>query len=254
MQSSFEYIEKGQGKKVLLLHGLFGSPQNWTETIDALSSDYHVVAIRLPVHRDSCNGLYTIPQLTEYVREFMDSKNIESAALCGNSLGGQIALDFCLRYPVRTERLVLTGSAGLYERSLTSGSLPKVCKEFIRDQGKKIFYNHERFMTDAMVEEIFQSLGDRKYVRFLLRIAKSTRDYYMKEALGHVRVPTLLVWGAQDEVTPPHVAHEFESLIEDSKLVFFEQCGHAPPIEQPERFAQTLREFMDRAQPAHVAV
>jgi pimeloyl-ACP methyl ester carboxylesterase len=249
MNSSFQYIEKGQGRKILLLHGLFGNPENWAETIHTLSSDYHVIALRLPVHRDNCNGLHSIPHLTEYVKEFLDYKKIEKAALCGNSLGGQIALDLCIRHPTRSERLVLTGSAGLYERSLTSGSLPKVCKEFILDQGKKIFYNPERFMTAEMVEEIFQSLGDRRYVRFLLRIAKSTRDYYMKEALPHVHVPTLLVWGAQDEVTPPHVAHEFESLIEGAKLIFFDQCGHSPPIEQPERFAQVMREFMDRVLP-----
>jgi pimeloyl-ACP methyl ester carboxylesterase len=234
----------GKGPKVVLLHGLFGSPQNWERTIEALSSDYHVLALRLPVHRDHLNGLSTVPQLTEYVHEFFECQRIERAVLCGNSLGGQVALDFCLRYPGRAVRLVLTGSAGLYERSLTSGSLPKVCKEFIRDQGKKIFYNSEKHMTEEMVEEIFQSLGDRQYVRFLLRIAKSTRDYQMKELLKHVRVPTLLVWGAQDEVTPPHVAHEFESSIAGAQLVFLDECGHSPPIEQPERFSQVVRGFM----------
>ncbi len=246
MNGSFEYVEEGQGRKVLLLHGLFGSPDNWVRTIETLAPNYHVLALRLPVHRDNCNGLNSIPQLTEYVKEFIDHKNIDKAALCGNSLGGQIALDFCVRYPERAEKLVLTGSAGLYERSLTSGSLPKVCKEFILDQGKKIFYDPACFMTETMVDEILKSLGDRQYLRFLLRIAKSTRDYYMKETLHHVRVPTLLIWGAQDEVTPPHVAHEFESHIEGAKLVFFDQCGHSPPIEQPERFAQTMKEFIDR--------
>jgi pimeloyl-ACP methyl ester carboxylesterase len=239
----------GRVTTLVLLHGLFGDPSNWAQILPALSPQYRVLTPKLPVHRDNRNGAQSIPQLTEFVREFLDERGVERAILCGNSLGGQVALDFCLRYPARAERLVLSGSAGLYERSLTSGSPPRVCKEFIRDQGRKIFYNPEH-MTEEMVEEIFQALRDRDFVRFLLRIAKATRDYNMKELLPHVRVPTLLIWGAQDEVTPPHVAHEFESHIPGAKLVFLDECGHAPPIEQPQRFGQVLRAFLDDEAPA----
>jgi pimeloyl-ACP methyl ester carboxylesterase len=116
-------------------------------------------------------------------------------------LGGQIALDFCLKYPDRVTKLILAGSAGLYERHLSDGSLPKPNKEFIREQAERVFFD-KRHISEELIEQIYQQLQDRRYVRFLIRVAKVTRDYRMDDELAKVRVPTLLVWGAQDEVTP----------------------------------------------------
>jgi 2-hydroxy-6-oxonona-2,4-dienedioate hydrolase len=159
---------------------------------------------------------------------------------------GQIALDFCLKYPDRVTKLILAGSAGLYERHLSDGSLPKPNKEFIREQAERVFFD-KRHISEELIEQIYQQLQDRRYVRFLIRVAKVTRDYRMDDELAKVRVPTLLVWGAQDEVTPPSVAYQFHEHLPNAQLVFFDECGHAPPIEHPQRFSQVVREFL--AQP-----
>ncbi len=244
MQEALEYLEAGHGPTVTLLHGLFGGPSNWAEVIPRLARDFHVLAPKFPL--DGSVPITSLQPLTDFVREFLDRKGVDKTALCGNSLGGQVALDFCLKYPHRVTKLILAGSAGLYERHLSDGSLPKPNREFIRAQAEKVFF-HKHHVNDELVEQIYQHLQDRRYVRFLIRVAKVTRDYRMDDELAKVRVPTLLIWGAQDEVTPPSVAHQFHQHLPLAQLVFFDQCGHAPPIEHPERFSQTVREFLTQS-------
>jgi 2-hydroxy-6-oxonona-2,4-dienedioate hydrolase len=244
MQGAFEYLEAGQGPTITLLHGLFGGPSNWAEVIPVLARDFHVLAPKFPL--DGSIPITSLQPLTDFVKRFLDFKEVEQTALCGNSLGGQVALDFCLKYPARVTKLILAGSAGLYERHLADGSLPRPDKEFVREQAQKVFYD-KHYISEDLIEQISQQLRDRHYVRFLIRVAKVTRDYRMDDELAKVRVPTLLVWGAQDEVTPPSVAHQFHKHLPNAQLVFFDRCGHAPPIEHPEKFSQTVREFL--AQP-----
>ena len=87
-------------------------------------------------------------------------------------------------------------------------------------------------------------LSDRHYRRFLLKVAKSTRDRYMLDELAKVKVPTMIIWGRDDSITPPFVAEQFCDNIRSAELVFIDQCGHAPPIEQPREFARLLHTFL----------
>ena len=130
--------------------------------------------------------------------------------MCGNSLGGLVSVEVCLRYPERVAGLVLAGSAGIFERSLTSGERPKPSREFVRSIGLDIFAD-EALITDEMVEEWYQSVLDRDYVRFLLRVARATRDWRLTDDLQRLDLPTLIVWGRDDKVTPPAVAEEFSA-------------------------------------------
>ncbi len=241
MQRAFEYLEAGQGPTLTLLHGLFGGPSNWASCIPILAQDFRVLAPKFPL--DGSLPITSLQPLTDFVREFLDFKKIEQTALCGNSLGGQVALDFCLKYPHRVTKLILAGSAGLYERHLSDGSLPKPNKDFIREQAEKVFFD-KRHINEELIDQIYQHLQDRHYVRFLIRVAKVTRDYRMDDELAKVKVPTLLIWGAQDEVTPPSVAYQFHEHLPNAQLIFFEQCGHAPPLEHPEKFSRTVRSFL----------
>lgn len=245
----FRYLERGNADdKLVLLHGLFGSPDNWDEVITDLSDDYHVYAPQFPIDYEpnkSPRDFTTIEELSQYTLDFMDEHDIEKATLIGNSLGGQVAIDICLHHPHRVERLIITGSAGLFERHLTGGNLPKeVSREFIREHGEEIFYDPTH-ITDEIVENIYEMLQDRSFVRFLLRIAKSTRDYNVKEELEKIKFPTLIVWGNNDIITPPYVAEEFEEHLENATLRFIDQCGHTPPMEQPHEFSRIIREFME---------
>jgi len=242
----FRYLECGRGGAVLLLHGLFGSPENWIPIMEELKGEFRLLALQLPIdHRPERRpqDFRSIHQLTDYVKEFCDYLGIKRASIAGNSLGGQVAIDFCLKHPNVAERLIITGSAGLFERSLSGGKIPQVTREFIREKACEIFYD-PKHVTEELIDEVQSMLKDRTYVRFLIRVAKATRNYSVRSELTKLKLPTLIIWGREDQITPPEVAHEFEEGLEDAKLVFLERCGHAPPIEQPEKFSRVLRRFL----------
>ena len=248
--TSLRYIDAGQGETtIVLLHGLFGSPENWRVMIDQLGDRYRFIALQLPIdHIPGRNksDFECIGQLTEYVKAVFDEVGLEKAVLCGNSLGGQVALDFYLEYPEQVSHLILTGSAGLFERSLSGGRRPKVCRAMIREQIAEILYD-EAAIKDELIDEVYTMLSDRGYSRFLLRIAKATRNLNMSDQLARIAIPTLIIWGANDRITPPFVADQFHKGIDTSQLVFIDHCGHAPPLEQPEEFTRIMDEFLSKS-------
>ncbi len=248
-----QYTEFGEGDRpVVLLHGLFGGPENWREIVENFDDEYRFFALQFPIdhgldrrHTD----FNAIDQLTDYVESFFDELHLDKAVLCGNSLGGLVAVDFCLRHSQRVEKLVLTGSAGLFEHALSGGKYPRAEPEFIRERVKEIFFDAS-MATDELVEEVVKVLADRKYVRFLIRIARATQERNVKDELSQIDLPTLIIWGKDDQITPPFVAQEFSDGIRNSQLVFIDKCGHAPPLERPREFSRILEEFLKTSLPA----
>jgi pimeloyl-ACP methyl ester carboxylesterase len=78
----------------------------------------------------------------------------------------------------------------------------------------------------------------------IIALAKSAIRNNLGEELGQIKVPTLLIWGKNDKVTPPFVAEDFHKLIPNSELAFIDQCGHAPMMEVPLAFNQILEKFL----------
>jgi len=241
------FYDVGSGDlPVVLLHGLFGSPSNWKSIMYDLADHYRFLALQLPIEPGAGRrhtAFRSLGHLTEYVARFFDEVELDRAVVCGNSLGGQVALDFYMHHPERVERLVLSGSAGLFERSLSGGRPPRVCRDFIRDQACQIFHDPVH-VDEELIDDVYSMLSDRHYRRFLLRVAKATRDRFMLEELAGVRVPTMIIWGRDDSITPPFVADQFCENIPNAELVFIDNCGHAPPIEQPGEFARHLHAFL----------
>jgi pimeloyl-ACP methyl ester carboxylesterase len=242
LPSAFVYEQRGQGPVVLFLHGLFGDPSNWMPTMDALEETYTVIALHYPFFDDK--NLCNVQGLTEYTIAFIDELGLESMHLCGNSIGGQIALDLALKQPERIGKMILTGSAGLWEAQ-ADGTLPRATREFIREQADKIFYDASRHVDEEMIEKLYGLLQSRNFTRTLLRLARDTQRYTLDEHLHRIKSPTLLVWGAEDQITPPDVAQMFHEKIPGSELVFVQQCGHAPPLESPQRFLEEVQRFLN---------
>jgi pimeloyl-ACP methyl ester carboxylesterase len=138
---------------------------------------------------------------------------------------------------------VLAGSAGLFERSPTRGLKPRPTKEFVRSTIFGILHD-ESFVSDELVDHWHESVMDRDYVRFLLRVSRATRDRCVEDELANLKVPTMIIWGRDDEITPPSTGEEFQRRINGSQLEFIDDCGHAPNWEQPEAFAQLLGRFL----------
>ncbi len=175
--------------------------------------------------------------------ELVDKLQIDTFVICGNSLGGLVAIDLCVQQPEFAKGLVLAGSAGLFERSPIRGLRAKPSKEFVRSTVFGILHD-QSLVTEDLIDRWHHSLMDRDYVRFLLRVSRATRDRCVEDELGNLKLPTMIIWGRNDEITPPSTAEEFQRRIEGSQLEFIDNCGHAPNWERPEAFARLLDEFL----------
>ena len=165
--------------------------------------------------------------------------------LVGNSLGGHVALLFALKYPHLVEKLVLTGSSGLYENSF-SRTFPKVKDyEYIREKIGHTFYKKE-VVTDALLNEVFETIQSPAKTLSIIGFARAAQRHNVENALQNIHVPVLLVWGLQDTITPPEVALKFQKGLQNAELVFINECGHAPMMEQPEEFNQYLKKFLEK--------
>ena len=242
-QPLFPRVEKGEGEPVVLLHGIFGSPDNWRDQIDSLSAHYRVIVLELPIFELPL-GDCKVERFTEYVVEYLDWAKIDRATFGGNSLGGHVALDLAIRFPERTRALVLAGSSGLFERGYESGVPFRPSRQWIQERIASQVFHDQRHIRPEMIDEVVSVLANSGKKRRLVRLAKTAKRTHMGNELHRVNAPTLLIWGKQDRITPLEVAREFADGIPDTRLVLIDECGHAPMIEQPAEFSKALRRFL----------
>ena len=99
-------------------------------------------------------------------------------------------------------------------------------------------------MTKKYIDEIFSTLNDNAKCLNIITIARSAQRNNLAKKLYKIKCPTLLVWGLNDTITPPSVAHQFNKLIPKSKLVFIDKCCHAPMMENPLKFNKLIKPFI----------
>jgi pimeloyl-ACP methyl ester carboxylesterase len=238
----YRYIDEGHGDVLLLLHGLFGALSNWDGVISHFSKNYRIVIPMLPIYEMNPReaGLEALVAFTE---GFVATQKLNDLTLIGNSLGGHIAILYTLKNPEQIKRLVLTGSSGLFENGM-GGSYPKRGSyEYIAERVAYTFYD-PKVATKELIDEVFETTSSIPKCMSIVGIAKSAQRNNVAKDLHRIEAPTLLVWGLNDTITPPHVAHEFNRLISNSELHFIDKCSHAPMMEHPERFNVLLDQFL----------
>jgi pimeloyl-ACP methyl ester carboxylesterase len=242
-KGDFRYIDEGEGDVMVLLHGLFGALSNWEGVVRNFSSKHRVIIPMLPI--------YTMPLkqagmdgLADFVERFVEMMKLDNMILVGNSLGGHVGLIYTLRNEEKVSRLVLTGSSGLFENSM-GGSFPKRGSyEYIKERVEYTFYEPET-ATKELVDEVFETTKSIPKCLRIVAIAKSAQRHNMAKDITNINVPTLLIWGLNDTITPPLVAHEFHRLIPNSKMRFIDKCCHAPMMEHPEKFNGILEKWLE---------
>lgn len=241
-ENGFQYVEQGEGPVILILHGLFGALSNFQHVFETFSRHYRVIIPILPIYTKT-HADASVSGLAKFVEDFVAFKGIEKCIPLGNSLGGHVGLVFTLRNPEMVQALVLTGSSGLFESGMGSGFPRRGSYEYIKERVEYTFYAPET-ATKELVDEVFEIVGDNFKTLRILRIARSAQRHNMREEIVNIQVPTLLVWGLNDNITPPDVAHEFNAAIPNSALYFIDECGHAAMMEQPEAFSRILEQFL----------
>tara|TARA_Y100000589_G_scaffold133645_1_gene127650 strand:- start:2404 stop:3168 length:765 start_codon:yes stop_codon:yes gene_type:complete len=243
-EKGFEYIEVGEGPVIVLLHGLMGGLDNFESVIPKLSDNgYKVIGPVLPLF-DKPILKTSIKHFSVFIKDFLKFKKLEKVTLFGNSLGGHISLVFARDYPKMVEGLVLTGSSGLYENSMGDTFPRRGDYDYIRKKTEEVFFD-PKMATKDLVDTVFKIANDRNSVIRLLTMAKSAIRHNMSNDIPHLDFPVCLVWGKQDNVTPPEVAKEFHSLFKRSDLFWIDKCGHSPMWEHPDEFSKILCSWLN---------
>jgi pimeloyl-ACP methyl ester carboxylesterase len=241
-ENGFKFVDEGKGQVLLLLHGLFGALSNWEGVVNRFSKNFRVVIPMLPIYEMPIKEA-GLEGLRKFVEDFVAFKGLNDLIIMGNSLGGHVALLYTLNNKDKVSKLILTGSSGLFEDSM-GGSYPKRGNyEYIRERVAYTFYD-PNVASKELVDEVFDITKNIPKCMRIVAIAKSAQRQNMAEVIPDITIPTLLVWGLNDTITPPIVAHEFNRLIPKSELKFIDKCCHAPMMEHPEKFNQLVETFL----------
>jgi pimeloyl-ACP methyl ester carboxylesterase len=241
-ENGFRFVDEGEGQVLFLLHGLFGALSNWEGVVGKFSKNYRVVIPMLPIYEMPIREA-GLDGLRKFAEDFVSMKQLNNMIIMGNSLGGHVAMMYTLKNATKVKKLVLTGSSGLFEDSM-GGSYPKRGNyQYIKERVSYTFYD-PNVATKELIDEVFETTKSIPKCLRIVAIAKSAQRNNMAEDLPNIRIPTLLVWGLNDTITPAMVGHEFNRLIPNSKLKFIDKCCHAPMMEHPETFNEIVEDFL----------
>ena len=243
----YRYVDEGKGQVLMLLHGLFGALSNWEAVVNRFSTHFRVVIPMLPIYEMPIKEA-GLEGLQKYVEDFVEAMSLDNMIIMGNSLGGHIGLLYTLHNEAKVSKLVLTGSSGLFENAM-GGSYPRRGSyDYIKERVEYTFYDPKVANKD-LVDEVFETTRSIPKCMRIVAIAKSAQRNNLATELNKVKVPTLLVWGLNDTITPPMVGHDFNRLIPKSKLRFIDKCCHAPMMEHPEKFNELVEDFINGKMP-----
>jgi pimeloyl-ACP methyl ester carboxylesterase len=267
----------GTGPVVLLVHGMAGSSATWRHVVPALAQCFTVVAPDLLGHGESGKprrSEYSLGAHANVLRDLLNVLGHERATFVGQSLGGGVAMQLAYQFPERCERLVLVGSGGLGQevnvilRALTFPGaefvFPLLCAPQLRNVGNAVasWLRGAGLRAAPAVEEIWRSyasLAEADTRRAFFRTLHSVIDLRGQAVAATDRlyltsqVPTLVVWGARDPIIPVSHAIAAHEAMPGSRLVIFDEVGHFPHCEDPERFVEVLVDFITSTKPARLS-
>ncbi len=251
---------------VVFLHGLAGCWQNWLENLAPLAADHRVIAIDLPGFGESpmpARGI-SVSGYARTVVELLNELGIERATIVGNSMGGFVGCEMAIRYPKRIERLVLVAGAGLSLRHMRHerkrglrarienllffglGRLARHTDLVVRSRRLRralllLIVAHPDRLSGPLIAEQAHGAGKPGFDDAL----DAMIAYPIRDRLGEIACPTLIVWGEEDRLVPIRDASEFEWLILDARKIVYRDTGHMVMLERPDRFNADLRAFLE---------
>lgn len=238
----------GEGRPVVFLHGLVGLNDHWEGVVRRIQNRVRCIMLEFPLLslRGPDCSIDGVEVLTEkFLDRHLGGSPDPAPILVGNSFGGHIALRIALQRPDLVGGLILAGSSGLIERTMVKEITVRPSREWMRRKIGELFYDPATHMREADLDRAHKELTERGGARAMVKLSRSARSDHLGERIGGIKSPTLLIWGRNDIVTPPEAADGFLSRIPDCRIVWFDECGHAPMIEKPGEFADAVLGFTD---------
>jgi pimeloyl-ACP methyl ester carboxylesterase len=258
---------------VVLIHGTSSSLHTWDGWAQALKGKRRVIRFDLPgfgLTGPSPDRAYNFGGDIGVVIAILDRLGIKRCVLGGHSLGGTVSWRTALAYPSRVEKLILVDSGG-YSTPATSvpivfrmAELPRMPgtdwlvrntlpRSLVKQALRNVFGDPSK-VTPEMAERSYElALREGNRVALFERVRHREPFGALEHRIPELKLPTLIIWGARDRLTPPEAARRFHADIPGSKLVIFNDLGHVPQEEDPARTVLALQEFLNLKQASDIA-
>ena len=251
-------------KVIVLLHGTSASLHTWNGWSKALDNEYCVVRMDLPGFGltgpfKEVSQTYSSANYAAVVTQVIDKLHLPKATFAGNSLGGKIAWRIAALYPDYVENLILIDAVGYpaastkvpigFKLARYSALKPVLTRILPRDVVRKSIvsvYADESKVTEELVTRYYELTlrqGNRHSLSKRLREFDNIED---QDQIAKLKVPTLIIWGAKDELIPVENAALFHKNIKGSQLAIFDTLGHVPHEEDPIATVTAAQKFLDQ--------
>lgn len=253
-QGIVHYEVLGRGRPVILLHGWLGSWALWRDTMEILSKEFRTYSLDFFGFGESLDRTsdFSVANFVQLVNQFMERLGIPKAPIVGHSMGGTVALAVALKYPQKTVKTIVIGSpidgeslnfflklSGYRGIAHLVYNIPFVLDLFIMgltrigsQQGKSIHRMVKEDASKVSADSFFESIG-------------TLRKTDLRKELYEVKVPILGIYGKHDIIVDPGQLKILKASAPSSQQAFFEQSGHFPMMDEPQRFHDTLRNFLN---------
>ncbi len=250
---------------LVLVHGYSASLHTWTDWRRDLEADYRVITLDLPGHglsRTDRSGDVSIDRFADIVAQVTGRLEVQSFTLAGSSMGGNTAWNFALRYPDRLEGLILVGASGWPSTAEDRVSSPfifkllanPVARMLLKDlditsltrSGLEASYTDPSFVTEDLVQRyvsLSRAPGHRA-VLLAIMADRNGRGPATAEDMAAISVPTLVLWGRDDNLVPVEHAQKFGDTIANAKVIIYDDVGHLPQEEVASQSVADVRTFM----------
>lgn len=253
------YQEKGEGQPLILIHGFASSTYTWKALFDPLSTKFRVIALDLKGFGFSAkpDGNYSRLEQSKLVVGLMDYLKIDKAIICGNSMGGTVAMNIAIHEPNRVKSLILLDSGGVEVSGGGSlvpfylqipyvnrgiSALALISNKLVRDGLQKSYFDDSKIIEEEVSVYHLPLQGTDGQRAAILARQHASRDD-IEPAIPQISVPTLVIWGENDEVIPLEAGQKISSLIKGSELKIYQNCGHLPQEEMPEKLISDIETF-----------
>ncbi len=257
------YRDEGNREDILpivLIHGTSSSLHTFNDWTYRLKKNHRVIRMDMPgfgLTGPFPNRNYAIENYVDFVKHFLDAKGVNQCILAGNSLGGNIAWRFAVKFPKMVNKLVLIDASGYPLESKSTPIAFKLAK--IPILNKFLTFITPRFMVKASVENVYadkskvtKSLIDRY---FELTLRKGNRQALVDRItavpnpdtldIKNILKPTLLIWGEKDNLIPLNIAYKFQRDLPNDTLVIIKNTGHVPMEENPDESLAAFDNFLN---------
>lgn len=245
------YVDRGAGPAILFIHGFPFSSAMWQPQIAALHGRYRVIAPDLRGFGASSvpSGPYMMETFADDLAVLLDHLGIQRVVLCGLSMGGYVAFAFWRRYAYMVHGLILADTrAGADSEQARTGRMANI--ELVQNEGAAALADRQvpnllaptsSAAVQAQVRSYIERTQPAGIVATLQGLAARPDS---SDLLPQINVPTLILVGANDSITPPDEARSLQAAISGSRLVEIPAAGHVTNLEQPDIFNAALSEFL----------